>query len=130
LVGSVCGVRDIKTVTRADINVAVSALQVKKGEHRTIEGQVRFTDKAISSSTVNRYLASLSSVFNYALDTGLIERHPIKGGQVRKLEEGKGRTRILTIEEEDKLIAFHAAEEFTPKITLDFALKKANRHHQ
>ncbi|MBP9906582.1 MAG: site-specific integrase [Rhodoferax sp.] len=99
------GARDIKTITRADINVAVSALQVKKGERRTIEGQVKLTETTISSGTVNRYLASLSSVFNYALDAGLIERHPIKGGQVRKLTEGKGRTRILTIEEEDKLIA-------------------------
>lgn len=99
------GTRDIKAISRADINVAVSTLQVKMGEHRTIEGQVKLTEKAISSSTVNRYLASLSSVFNYALDSGLIDHHPIKGGQVRKLTEGKGRTRILTIEEEDKLIS-------------------------
>lgn len=99
------GTRDIKAITRADINVAVATLQAKKVERRTIEGQVKFTDKSISSGTVNRYLASLSSVFNYALDSGLIDRHPIKGGQVRKLTEGKGRTRILTIEEEDKLIA-------------------------
>ncbi len=99
------GARDIKTITRADINVALSALQVKKVEHRTMTGQVKHTDKPISSGTVNRYLASLSSVFNYALDAGLIDRHPIKGGQVRKLTEGQGRTRILTSEEEGKLIA-------------------------
>lgn len=101
--------REIKTITRADINMAVAKLQAKKVERRTIEGHVLFTDKTISSSTVNRYLASLSSLFNYALDAGLIDRHPMKGGQVRKLTEGKGRTRILTIEEEDKLIA--AAEQ-------------------
>lgn len=99
------GQRDIKTITRGDINVAVSALQVKKAERRTIDGLVKLTDKPISSSTVNRYLASLSSLFNFALDTGLVDRHPIKGGQVRKLTEGNGRTRILTLEEEEKLIA-------------------------
>ena len=99
------GKRDIKTITRADINVAVANLQAKKAERRTSDDQIKFTDKQISSSTVNRYLASLSSLFNYALDAGLIDRHPIKGGQVRKLTEGKGRTRILTIAEEDKLIA-------------------------
>lgn len=99
------GQRDIKTITRADINVAVSGLQVKKVERRTIDGNVKFTDKIISAGTVNRYLASLSSLFNYALDAGLIDRHPIKGGQVRKLTEGKGRTRILSLDEEDKLIA-------------------------
>lgn len=99
------GTRDIKTITRADINVSLAALQVKKVERRTITGQIKQTERPISSSTANRYLASLSSVFNFALDAGLIDRHPIKGGQVRKLTEGSGRTRILTAEEEDRLIA-------------------------
>lgn len=99
------GPRDVKSITRADINVALSALQEKKAERRTFEGEVKLTDKTISSATVNRYLASLSAVFNYALDAGLIDRHPIKGGQVRKLEETNGRRRILTPEEEDALIA-------------------------
>ncbi|MBU3652370.1 MAG: site-specific integrase [Limnohabitans sp.] len=99
------GTRDIKTITRADINVSLAALQVKKVERRTITGQIKQTERPISSSTANRYLASLSSLFNFALDAGLIDRHPIKGGQVRKLTEGNGRTRILTTEEEDRLIA-------------------------
>ncbi|WP_374356373.1 hypothetical protein [Limnohabitans sp.] len=99
------GTRDIKTITRADINVSLAALQVKKVERRTITGQIKQAERPISSSTANRYLASLSSVFNFALDAGLIDRHPIKGGQVRKLTEGSGRTRILTTEEEDRLIA-------------------------
>ncbi len=99
------GLRDIKTITRADINVALAALQEKKAERRTFEGEVKLTDKPISSATVNRYLASLSSLFNFALNMGHVDRHPIKGGQVSKLEEANGRRRILTAEEEDKLIA-------------------------
>ena len=98
------GKRDIKTITRADINLALAGLQGKKVEHRSIDGQVTYTDRTISSGTVNRYLASLSSLFNFALDAGLVERHPIKGGQVRKLTESAGRRRILTLDEEDKLI--------------------------
>lgn len=99
------GDRDIKTITRGDINIAMAALQAKKVERHTIDGKVKLTDKAITNATVNRYLTSLSSVFNYALNAGLVDRHPIKGGQVQKLEESKGRRRILTIEEEDRLLA-------------------------
>ena len=99
------GPRDIKTVTRADINTALAELQQKKAERRSFEGSVKLMDKTISSATVNRYLATLSSFFNYALNVGHIDRHPIKGGQVSKLAEANGRRRILTAEEEDKLIA-------------------------
>lgn len=99
------GPRDIRSVTRADINVALVELQQKRAERRTFEGEVKLTDKAISGATANRYLASLSSLFNYALNMGHIDRHPIKGGQVSKLPETNGRRRILTLEEEDKLVA-------------------------
>lgn len=98
------GTRDIKTITRADINVALAVLQEKKAERRTFEGEVKLSDKPISSATVNRYLATLSSLFNFALNVGHVDRHPIKGGQVSKLGEANGRRRILTPEEEDKLI--------------------------
>jgi integrase len=108
------GSRDIQSINRGDINLAMSELQSKKVERRTIDGQVKFTDKTISGATVNRYLASLSSVFNYAMNAGLIEHHPMKGGKVSKLTEGKGRTRILTQEEEDKLIAEAERSTWTP----------------
>ena len=98
------GPRDIKSITRADINLAVADLQAKKVLRRMIDGNVKGTDTTVSAGTVNRYLASLSSVLNFALDTGLIERHPIKGGQVKKLTESQGRRRILTPAEETRLI--------------------------
>jgi integrase len=99
------GPREMKSITRADINVALASLQEKKADRRTFEGEVKHTDKTISSATVNRYLASLSSMCNYALNVGHIDRHPLKAGQVTKLKEASGRRRILTGEEEEKLIA-------------------------
>jgi integrase len=108
------GSRDIKSISRGDINLALSELQSKKAERRTMDGQVKFTEKTISNATVNRYLASLSSVFNYAMNAGLIENHPMKGGKVSKLTEGNGRTRILTLEEEGKLIAEAERSTWTP----------------
>jgi integrase len=99
------GLRDVKTITRADINVALAALQEKKAERRTFDGGVKLTDRPISSATANRYLATLSSLFNFAMNMGHVDRHPIKGGQVSKLQEANGRRRILTAEEECRLIA-------------------------
>lgn len=99
------GPRDIKSITRADINVVMAELQEKKAERRTFDGEVKLTAKTISSATVNRYLATLSSLFNFALNMGHVERHPIKGGLVSKLQEANGRRRILNLEEEDALIA-------------------------
>lgn len=98
------GQRDIKSITRADINVALAALQAKRAECHVGDGQLRQTNRTITSGTVNRYLASLSSLFNFAVDAGLVDHHPIKGGQVRKLTEHQGRRRILTEEEETRLI--------------------------
>ena len=99
------GTRDIRTLTRADVNIAVAHLQAKKVARGTFSGEVKRDGKTISGATVNRYLASLSALFNFAVDAGLVELHPIKGGQVRKLSEGSGRRRILTEEEEKRLLA-------------------------
>lgn len=61
------------------------------------------TDKNLTPATVNRYLASLSSILNFAVQRNIINHHPMKGGQVRKEKESKGRRRILTPEEEQRL---------------------------
>ena len=47
--------------------------------------------RALSAATVNRYLASLASVLNFALKKGIIDTHPMKGGKVEKLTESRGR---------------------------------------
>jgi integrase len=93
----------IEDISRGDINSAKAKLQ-NKPALRSVPGGSKVTGLRLTAATVNRYLASLSSVFNYALDREMIPAHPMKGGKVKKLAEGPGRTRILTAEEETKLL--------------------------
>lgn len=90
-------------ISRGDINAAKAKLQVKTAM-RSVPGGSKITGQKLTPATVNRYLASLSSVLNYALEYEIIEAHPMKGGKVKKLQESAGRTRILTADEETKLI--------------------------
>ena len=98
-------------IGRAEINQALSALQNKKAHHRSIDGTITETDKLITPATVNRYRATLSSIFNFALSREMIDVHPLKAGKIGKLKESRGRRRILTREEEARLYA--AADEST-----------------
>jgi integrase len=98
------GSMKVTEISRGDINGAKSALQAKPAMRSTTLGP-KLTDKKLTAASVNRYLASLSSVFNFALDRELIEAHPMKGGKVKKLTENTGRRRILTADEQDKLLA-------------------------
>lgn len=93
----------VASITRGDINSARSTLQAKPAMRSTSLGP-KVTTKRLTTATVNRYLASLSSVLNFALDRDLIDAHPMKGGKVRKLAESTGRRRILTAEEEGRLM--------------------------
>lgn len=72
---------------------------------------MKHTDRKLSPATVNRYLASLSAVFNFALEHELIDEHPMRAGKVKKLREGNGRTRILNDAELARLL--EAAEQST-----------------
>ena len=96
-------------ISRADINQAIAALQNKKVHRRTLEGKVIETDKLLTAGTINRYRATLSSIFNYALSREIIDVSPLRAGRVPKLKENKGRRRILTSDEEQRLYA--AAEQ-------------------
>lgn len=98
------GQMPVAEIKRGDVNGALVALMNKPAVRRTMAG-LKVTDKKISTATANRYLASLSSVFNLALHIGMIEEHPMRGGKVRKLQEGGGRRRVLTAEEEARLMA-------------------------
>jgi integrase len=108
--------RDVRVgdISRKDINLAVAELQVKKAHHRTIWGAVAESARVVTPATVNRYLATLSSVFNFALNREIIDIHPMKSGNVRKLTEGRGRTRILTADEESRLMEQAAASTWPP----------------
>jgi integrase len=96
------GAMKVAEISRRDINGAVVTLQTRPAMRASPTGPVP-TGKKLGNGSINRYLASLSSVFNFALDCELVEAHPMKGGRVRKLEENSGRRRILSEEEEQRL---------------------------
>lgn len=106
----------VREVSRGDINGALATLQTmpaKRGGY----GGVKATGKPLSGASVNRYLASLSSVLNYAMELEIIDEHPMKGGKVKKLKESNGRRRILTADEERRIMAA-AAESSWPMLRL------------
>lgn len=98
------GAMKTRAIDRATINECKAALLVKPAVRASLAGK-KETDKAVTPATANRYLASLSSVLNFALQRGIIDAHPMKGGAVSKETESKGRRRILTPDEEQRLYA-------------------------
>lgn len=97
------GSMKVGDITRGEINGTVSTLQRKAALRNTGAGVVIETGQKLTPATVNRYLASLSSVFNYALELGIVEAHPMKGGKVKKLPEPAGRRRVLDDDEQARL---------------------------
>jgi integrase len=81
---------------------SVKVAEIMKGDIN--RGRARLQTKHdLTNATINRYLASLASVLNYAVAYGILAAHPMKAGAVEKLPEGKGRTRILDADEEARL---------------------------
>lgn len=97
------GDKKVAEIAKGDINRCKAKLQVKRAMHSTPSGPLT-TDRRLAPASINRYLASLASVFNYAVKNEIIETHPMKGGKVTMLDEPDGRTRILTAEEETRLL--------------------------
>ena len=97
------GTVKVGELSRGVINGAISTLQARQGRHSSLAGVLK-TGQTLSPATVNRYLASLSSVMNYAMGREIIDSHPMKAGRVKKLKEGNGRRRVLTKAEEDALM--------------------------
>ena len=93
----------VAAISHGDIAGAVLILRRKAALQPTPGGSIE-TDKLLSGSTVNRYIATLSAVFSFALQHGVIDTHPMKGGKVKKLRENDGRQRILSEEEETRLL--------------------------
>lgn len=90
-------------VTHGEINTAIAVLQSRPAMVATPDGP-RATDRLLSPASINRHLASLASVLNFAQKRGMIDSSPMKGGKVEKLEESNGRRRVLTDEEVDRLM--------------------------
>ena len=99
--------RAVADITHGDIAGARLALQRK----HVMRGCVEF-DKLLTNSTVNRFLATLSAVFSFAVDHGVIDTHPMKAGKVKKLPENAGRQRTLTDEESARLLAAAEASDW------------------
>lgn len=106
----------INEIQHGLINAERLTLQNKKAERRTANGIIE-TDRSVSNSTVNRYMSALSAVFNFALEQGLIDHHPMAGKKVRKLKEGSGRDRVLTEGELDRLLVAAGSSEW-PQLPL------------
>ncbi|HSD37766.1 MAG TPA: site-specific integrase [Rhodocyclaceae bacterium] len=96
------GSMKVGEIDRGTINTCKATLLAQRARINTPDGP-KETDKKLTPATVNRYLASLSSVLNFAVQRSIINHHPMKGGQVSKEQESKGRRRILTPEEEQRL---------------------------
>jgi hypothetical protein len=69
----------ITEISRGDVNAAIAKLQATKA-HRYSPGGLTRLDKTLSAGTINRYLASLSSVFNFAVDREIIDPHEGRAG--------------------------------------------------
>ncbi|MBC9071826.1 site-specific integrase [Thauera sp. CAU 1555] len=93
----------VSEITHGDINGALLSLRTRGGRRFTPDG-IKPSGKPLTPATINRYAAALSAVFNFAQAHGVIDAHPMKGGKVKKLKEGPGRQRILTPEEETRLL--------------------------
>lgn len=97
------GDRPIAELTHGDINGCVLTLRTRRAHRRGAAGS-KPTDKPLTPATINRYQAALSAVLSFALQHGVIDSHPMKGGKVKRLKEGPGRQRILTPDEETRLL--------------------------
>jgi len=73
--------------------------------------------EGLQPATVNRDLSLLSHIFTKAIEWGHVTEHPIKGGKVKKLPGETMRERILTPEEEARLLA-EASDTLRPIVTL------------
>jgi integrase len=69
------------------------------------------TKEELSASTRNRHLTMLKSVFNKAVEWGMLFTNPCAA--IKNIRENGARTRFLSTEEIDTLLA-HASERFKP----------------
>lgn len=78
----------------------ISSFLISKKKIELLKKQ--FNKKKISCSTVNRYLASLSSVFKFGVkECGFLKENPCLN--VKRFQEPRERTRVLSVEEFNKI---------------------------
>jgi integrase len=86
--------------SKSFIQISPLLIEKFKGERR--DSMTRY-GRQRRPATVNRELATLSRIFSLAIDNGVLVSNPCR--KVRKLREDNERTRYLTWEEEQKLMA-------------------------
>jgi len=82
-----------------------------------IEKYKLWRKERVKPATINRELSILSHLLTKAIEWGHLTDHPMKGGKVKKLPGETMRERILTPEEEARLLA-EASEILRPLVTL------------
>jgi len=73
--------------------------------------QREFKEKGYAVQTINNILATLSSIFKRAIETGAIDRNPC-GGMRRLKREQKPELQVWTLEERDRYLAVLHNENF------------------
>ncbi len=111
--------KTLRSITRDTVEALISA----RLDEPTFSGKKEHHKRKIANSTVNRYLAALSTILRAAVDYGWLDTAP----RIRKLPEQKKRVAYLTREQLVILIAElpqHLAEMATFAVTT--GLRAAN----
>ena len=93
---------DFKEETLRTIVSIIGDVRIKeftRAHAKTFEAK---RSKTVKGATVNRGLAVLSNMLTFALEKGLIEIHPM--ARYRRIKEEEKALRVMTIEEERKLV--------------------------
>lgn len=91
----------LKFFANADMKT-VNAGMVEQYKARRISRVSSMTGRRYKPATVNRELAALRAIFNYAIKHGIVRDNPVKG--VRFLREDNEQTRVLSHEEEARFL--------------------------
>ncbi len=84
------------------INSILGQFKLKDLQRRHIDNFVMQRAKKVAPATINRGLAVMSNMLNFAVERGHLEVNPILG--FRKLPEEQIALRIMTLEEERQLV--------------------------
>ena len=93
---------DFKKQALVSINRILGHFKLKDLERKQIDSFVAQRAKTVAPATINRGLAVMSNMLNFAVERGYLEVNLLFG--FRKLPEEQRAMRIMTLEEERKLV--------------------------
>ena len=109
---------DFKEQALVSINSILGQFKLKDLQRRHIDNFVAQRAKKVAPATINRGLAVMSNMLNYSVERGYLEVNPMLG--FRKLPEEQTALRIMTLEEERKLV--HSVADCNPIVGAYVAL--------